>query len=561
MKQSILKVLSGVLAVSFAFSASGCELFDSIKNLFGDKEQSVTGTAEENEAFKQIKSDVATFSNYKGAFTLTTKSEGNIKAQSESGSILQEVSMTSNEIRSIDFVNKKGVHLQISEQSIAGEKETREVKEKLFEENGKYYSYYLDESQGDEAEYSEVSSKKVNETFANSTIDALGMNLYDSELGCYFLADTFDELKKAHVDVYKESVEKQKVALQEINDSIEKQKNYLNPNSSTYKEQCAALDAKKKDLNSVKADVSLTAYEKDGANTFKIVSDMATDTIDENDDSFATLKLEQTITTKDGKLVEYVTKMDVVRSLTGGMQSLTNTSTMKFDYSFNQQKYDEMTVSLPDESEIDSEKKDEEITFHVKVGDKEFSQVGYVLPETTTALEALTELQERYFGASVTMGQKIYVNAERTQEFDVLNSSVEDLLATNELYIEVTVNDGYVLLFNNGITQKDVTEKKYKLISGLGNYYVSSSKEGVSCYELEKGVSENKIDFSDSKYSFGGVGFSCEREYAEIYANGKKLENKRLVLENKGFYVIDYVAEIENLNPTVFNSFYNFGLY
>ncbi len=565
MKKSALKLLSGILALSFAFGASGCELLESFKGLLDDNKQSETGTAEENAAFAKIKQDGATLSEYKGALTITIVSEGNMKMQSESGETVREVTMNGNSIRSIDFENKKDFYSSISEQSLAGDKETIEVKEKFFTENGKYYNYYLNEEYDGDEEYSEISSEQINEKFENSTLDALDLNLYDSELGCYFLADNFDELKKTHIDVYKESIAKQKETLQKINDSIEEAKKRLNKNSSAYAEQCAELDAKKKNLDSVKADVSLTAFEENGATTLKIVSDMATDTIlgyQYQDDTFATLKQEQTIKTKDGKFLEYIVKLDATREEAGMLQSVTRTTTMTFDYSFNQQKYDEMTVSLPDESEIDSERTDSIVTFHIKVGDKEVEKSIYALYLGDTALEALTELQDRYFGASVTMGEKVYVNAERTQEFDVVHSTVEDLLEADELYIEVTVNDGYTLLFNNGVKEKDVTAKKYKIVPMLGNTYRVTSSDDFSFKVLpfDNYSSENRVNFND-KFELQGVGLSIEKEYSEVYANGEKLSDKSLVFENKGFYIIDRVAEIEKLNPTVFNAFYQMGLY
>ncbi len=578
MKRKFLRIFAGMLAVSFAFGASGCELVDTVKSWFDKEEQeSATGTADENAAFAKMKADAAALSEYKGALTVTTVSEASMKVQGESGGAAQEVTITENAVRSIDLANKKGFCWEVSEQLLAGDKETLfETKEKLFTENGKYYSYYWDKYDGEE-EYSEVSSGKVNESFTSATLDALSLNLYDSELGGYFLADNFDELKKAHVDVYKESIEKQKAALQKINDSIEEQKKMLNKNSSTYAEQCAALDANKKNLDAVKADVSLTAFEENGATTLKIVNDMATDSImgrypyDENK-IFTTLKQEQTIKTKDGKFLEYIIneyiiKMDATREAAGATSSLSRTTTMTFDYSFNQQKYDEMTVVLPDESKIKSEETDSEVTFHVKVGDKEVVQSGdvreysYKGEEITTALQALTDLQDRYFGASVTVGQKVYVNAERTQEFDVDNSSVEDLLEANELYIEVTVNDGYALLFMNGVTEKDVTAKKYKIVPMVGNTYrtTSDSDFGFRSVWADPYVTVHSVTFDD-KFELQGFG-QIEKEYSEIYANGEKLSDNTLVYESKGFYIIDRVAEIEELNPTVFNVFYSYGLY
>ncbi|MBE5753526.1 MAG: hypothetical protein E7343_05655 [Clostridiales bacterium] len=542
MKKSALKLLSGVLALSFAFGASGCELWDSFKGLFGDKEQSETGTAEENAAFAKMKMDFDALKNYKGNLTATYSTTASMKAQDDKGTILQSGTQSSEQVISIDYANKKGFMTSVESRKMGTETQTRTAKEKLFFENGKYYSYDLAENGTDS--YTEILTERINEAFSLVSFETIEINIFNAEMLSCFNADDFNELKKAHTDVYKESVEKQKEVLSEIDE--------------------------KRDVNTVKADVSLTAFEKDGATTLEIVSDMATDSI-MSEPTYATLKMETSITTKDQKLLEYALKFDATRELNGGTQVVSSEMKLTFDYSFDESGYNNIQTVLPSEDKIKKPSDDDNgwITFHVKVNGKEYTQDGriYGYDETDSALTVLTDLQERYFGESVTMGQNVYLNSERTQPLDVLNTTASDLKNISDLYIEVTINDGYALFYQNPVTEKDVTEKKYKIVQTWGRYDVSYPELGFyyETYEITEadiagGKQTRCYDFEKYEY-YEMHGNRKTRKFETVFVNGVKATNYYCEYENKGFYVIDYVAEVGFLNPNVFDVFYQMGLY
>jgi len=554
MKKGILKVFSSVLALCLAFGISGCGLFD----FSNEEEQSQTGTPEENAIFATMKEDISSIAEYKSSLTVNIETTANMAMKDQTGTVLQSGVSSSSQVRSVDYVNKKGYSSLSSSGTMGSQSQTITQEQKLFLENGKYYQYSL--SQEGESSYSEVSIEEVNEKFSLSSFETIDLHIVDSEIGKYILADNFDELKKAHIDVYKESVENQKKTLQKINDNLDKQLSHLNPSSAEYEQALKEIEENKRDINSVKADISLTVHEENGTSILKIVSDMSTDSI-MSMHSISTLKQETIIKTKDGKVLEYIVKMDATVGLPEGTQVVSMLQNVSYNYSFDEKGYNDIQTDLPAEQEIKKPSDNDLITFHVNIDGKDYAQsaniYGFDTDQSDSALVILENLQERYFGQSVTMGQRVYLNAERTQQLDLINSTGADLKGITDLYIDVTVNDGYALFYQNEVVEKDVTEKKYKLVHCFENYYAQYPSLGFEYKEISN---TNTYDFE--KYYYFGIRNNIDTiSFAEIYVNSEKVVGDSFEFQNKGFYVIDYFAEIRHLNPTVFNAFYIYALY
>lgn len=538
MKKRTVTFLAMMLSILMLFSVSGCDKIASL--LPNNNNSSQVGTVAENQAFAQVKSDFSsTMSNYKGSLTITSTAENKMETLDSDGNVVETEVSKGTFLSSFDYTNKIGFGINTFDGK-------HEITEKLFKEDSKYYFY----DTTDFNNYEEISSKKINETFTLPSFEIIELDTLFSLSGDFTLADNFDQLKKAYIDVYQESVERQKEALKKINDSIESEQKRLDVNSNKYKE----LEGLKRNLDGVKAKATLTSFEKDSEYTLKIATNLSSDTIMYNSfnryNSLGEFNFEIEIKTKSEKIIEIILNLEVIRTFEEGKQIMSSSGDMLFDYSFDQTTYDSIKAQPPADFEPTSDA-DKEIAFHVSVGDKEYTQTTdlnkYEL--TQSALSALNDLQFRYFGQSVTMGRRVYLDAQRTQEFDLLNTTVNDLCQIEDIYIDVTINDGYALYYNNDITKKGFNEideqhKKYRIVNVFKSDVQNYPNTGFYYKNLAQ---ESSLDLS---------------EYTtEIVVNGQKLSNKILNLENKGFYEIDYISLGFAEQPNVFDCFYALGIY
>lgn len=247
------------------------------------------------------------------------------------------------------------------------------------------------------------------------------------------------------------------------------------------------------------------------------------------------------ISAKDGKIIDFKSKIDMAQKATMGETSIQDYSqsfyfNLGFEYSFAKEKYDSFEVTLPeDTSDIRvigapaEDYGDLDILLYIN-GVKAFDDISFECETPEEALSAITA----YVDAE-RANVKVFSDEAMTKELLADTVTKEDILALEKVYLSVTPKADYALVMSDYTERNDYSKAYNIVIPTL--YFLSSSSETWNdpASLLEPG------EFGlDEKY--------VEDENCEIWINGVKLEAKTatITIEAGKTYNIEYVTVLSD---------------
>ncbi len=513
MKKKLLRIFAGAFAVCFAFGASGCELVDTVKSWFDKEEKYEEITENANEAFEELKTAYENTCAYAGAFTADLNVTVN---ESYEGKKYDEKSYGA--MLSVDNAKKRYYNEQSSTATVG-------FKIKEYEENGAYYSYNENVGPtGQSKSYKELSAITANyeyqskdliawlaDCFATDTVfpTVTATEIFDF-VSPYFYARSFDILKAAHVQVFERGKEAREKEV----------------SSSAY-------------AKNVKADTNLSMQRgEEGGVALKIVQELETPNKLSSLKEADTLRTEIWVKEQDGRIKE-IKKVAKYYRVAGDNKG-ERECVLKFDYEFAEKQFNDFkrdgSVELSG-SINNTVKKD--LTFDVN--GEEYSFVVEI-DVTQTPARFFNELingrafdKEQHGQAldfSITDGVSdgyLYLDEARTQELDIRNLTMEELLKTDKVYAKIVMEDGYALIAERRNPRYILSEGEKKFF-----YLADESAFGITAKTV-------KLD-EQSEYTF-------TREFSlTYYINGAETEGNIVVCENKGFYDITKTRRWEEVN-------------
>ncbi len=592
MKKKFLRIFAGALAVSFAFGASGCAHKE-------EQEEIIKGTPEENAAFAVLK---AAYEHSSVAWqTKGLTASGVIKAAGNDSSV--EESVESKFIVSVDVENKIGFSETEASESVTGEY-IRQI-EKLFKQDGEYYAYSeLSQSsdQSTDASPSTIAYQPITSIPLEYLFETLERGQIWYEFGflepweafdCFFvsgafLAKDFDTLKKGYAELAWEMSERQRKricgwSLEEIANRLpaidksiseresllrEFYKNYseeeiqakLNENGEIkwLKEQKEALiNSVTPEAEKIKADISVTAYEKDGYATLEIKSKMQSNWTEKSGELEMTLQIKA----KDGKIVggyrsNDFNKWENEEKLVGAFME----TEIEISEEFAQEKYDEIETVVTADTELEEVRDitlDKDLTLDI-------DGLSYPMEFEINSQTSVEELFADWTKGIYFRGQfdeeegeeykcvtweDLYLDEAKTQKFNPASVTLEEFLKIEKLYTGFTINDGYAVFvtsthYLNGLSEKD----KYLFVQN------SEIEDRLDVhFEFRKlKAQEGKKESPYNLFSYSSVG-TVQREHgddAEVYVNGQRITDRDYEFEfevkNKGYTKVKVIAYEKN---------------
>ena len=284
---------------------------------------------------------------------------------------------------------------------------------------------------------------------------------------------------------------------------------------------------------------------KDGAYTITLGFNSSYNTPMEGMDAEMIVNMTTELSAKDGKIVDFTMSLDMTQKVSQGETIIQHYSqngvhSMDIEYSFAKAKYDALTTNLPTDAEdihtVGAPVEDYmDIKTTLYVNGVKSDSVWY--GDVTEPQEAFDRIIAQS-GINIDVATiKLYKDAEMTQE--ILRDTVTkaDILALNEVYLDVTPTDCALVITK--FSERNEYSKPYKIImplfSMLGSSGTTSAIQPARCESAGEFHLNNK---------------HVTNEYAEIWINGVKLDPKTdtITIENGKIYVIEYVIIISENN-------------
>ncbi len=593
MNKKFLRLLAISLSVCFTLGASSCELVDTVKSWFGEEKQeeqenTIKGTPEENAAFAIVK---AAYENSSRAWLtkgITMSGESRQSEKDANGESLR--ARVYSNIVSVDVENKIG----FTQQDVTNERGIcfNSRIEKLFKQDGEYYTYYehaqvLEGQAGASctSQYQPIASKPLEYLFENELF--FSGDVFDCSGA--FLAKDFDTLKKGYAELSWEMSERQRKwncgwSLEEIEEKLYKisrgesvsfDKFYTEEELKTALEkQKTTFENLKKEAEKIKAEISVTAYEKGGYATLEIKNQMQSGSriIAE---IFGELSMTFQIKARDGKIVggyefDGFNKWKNGEFLSGGYQEVE----IEISENFAQEQYDEIETVITADTELEEVRDvtlDKDLT--LDIGGLSYPMEFEINSQTTVEELFADWTKGIYFsGQFEEEGEQykcvtwddLYLDEAKTQKFNPASVTIEEFLKIEKLYTDFTVNDGYAVFvtsthFFNGLSEK------YKYLYENNGEIENPLDVQFEFRKLKAQEGKKEPPYHlDSYISDVGGALGEHGDDAEVYVNGQRITDEDFEFEfdvkNKGYTKVKVIAYEKDWNDW-WGYFQSFNLY
>ena len=257
------------------------------------------------------------------------------------------------------------------------------------------------------------------------------------------------------------------------------------------------------------------------------------------------LTMSTVIAAKNNKISEFSMTFEVEQSSSMGetlIQSYKQTSShsMSIEYAFAKDKYDALTVNLPenaDDIHIQGAPATEysDVVTNIFVNGVKIDSALY--DNVDTPQGALEAIISSVMNDVSKLSVRIYKDEAMTQEITMDSVTKDDIMTLENVYLNVTPNDCALVIAK--YSEKDAYSKPYKIVapflSMLGFNSSNAWSQPIACpangeYEL------------DSK--------SVSNEYCEIWVNGVKQDPKKnaITVDNGKTYIVEYVTIVSENN-------------
>ena len=208
-----------------------------------------------------------------------------------------------------------------------------------------------------------------------------------------------------------------------------------------------------------------------------------------------------------------------------------------FKYSFDKEKYDNLTVKLPEDSSEISMEEGFSITCYVN-GLKDDTKYLTIDEDPQKMFDSLFSKQN--LNGAERMTVKIFKDKDMTQEIKRDTVTLKDILSLKEIYISITP-DADIALIISASSERENYSRPYQLVASTLSYMMGSN-------DLSQ---VNWISIAAGEHQFDSTAVNSP-EY-EIWVNGEKLAEKpaSIAIEAGKCYNIEYVELISD--PVVKN--------
>ena len=502
MKKRIFSaILAGVTLCTALGSLVGCK----------DDPNDFSNLKTDAEMYKAINTSLVNTQKYAGDVTFTVSS---VSEESEDDKQVEKYA--SNYVVSVDPDGKLYMESKYEQADEEGYS-LRESKDKLFKQDGKYYSYESTVSNGGtynedgsqdpdpekkEEEYSEFTAKQVDAAiaeYASMTKDA------GTDLG----ADSYADLKKAYSDVFS-----------------------------------AQLAERQKTNESVKASTSFSLKNESGKITLK-------QTMTKENSAMlivaqgGTQKYAYTtyVSAKNGKITDWYVSMESTTTLDGVVTKQTEIVAINISYSFESKAYDALKTTLPETVEKASFGKNLDFVID---GFEYSGYAGYAGTDYETAAEGFAEaLPDRFDYVGVF---EWYTDEALTKKLDLTAMTLDQFEALDKVYAKTTVPEGkaYIMTYD---VEKSAMSEAYEIVFGS---FVDTEMDyhGSTLLSVSTDATQNVYTLQVSD----GV---------KAYVNGTEATGNSFTYTSGGFYKIGYVTEVTDADFSIFGEvpLFSFSIY
>ena len=534
-----------------------CFLVISGLNLIGCSENGTASTELEKDEksegiYSKMSQRVNEVSEYVGALTLFSSNRGMlVLSNGEKQEYVEERAI------SIDPSSKRG----FVKEYVKEEGEEYLASEKFYANEGQYFSTSL------RSDKDGVISKKhakidVEDVFAKPTL-FIGSEFANADfvlLQNIFSTNTFAELKDHYTCLYQESLSSQKAEMKRINDVYDSQKNYISPSNPDYNKLCAEIDAKKKIINKVKAEVSLSIREENEEQILTLDSKLCTESIYE-EFVYCEMEMDYTITFSRDKM-EVLIECDGVREKDGDRTQFQYKTLSKITYSFNEDDFAQLP-NCEDEKSIEIEHKN--VVFNYVINGETISKNKVLELSNADSVAQVIELViDGDFAGSI-QNYGVYTDVECANSIDLASLSVRDLELIDNLYIKVTLGEGYSVVYYeqpesvNCLNLK-MSKTPYFYLSRVGALYVD-----IRQLEVVRVIGDSEsYDLATLSIQLINPIAAKDVQFDVVYnVNGQKITSELIQITAGNIYTVETKVDFEKtvFENSVFQLFYNFHLY
>ena len=504
-----------VLIMCFGMAACGNTADDADSNeSSGSSDNSDNGNGgklTEQQLFAQVKAAADAWSAYDGAFAIdATRIQKRVLSADE----VYEISLSST--YSVDKANNRyfrSISETYNEQSYLSTT-------KGFVLDGGFYVYNKDVS-GEESTEDYTKYKDGKALMDSSDSDDID-SLFSQVAGGAFLAESFDELKKAFDTTYPQLLANGKASLKEEGELKDDATVTLTPTVTIKKSDDGSI------VLSLESELTMSEMGSEDSVTKNVIG-----------------VLKRTFTVKDGKLsgICLVMKMSGEQPAENGNSMEKMEQEIILDYvikhSFDEEGYNAISVSLPSDPNAIQEPSRNSYLY-VSIGGGKSNYHINSAESTENCLNNLkSSVENRYFYGFAQSGtttadpltvKGFYKDAALTQKLEA-NISIDDLLALETIYADVEILDGYALVMYDYEEESKISRDYQIVACELFSSNMSRGREAQV-------VSINDTFFISSENPDG-------KDYKTL-VNGVETSMKNLTLESKKTYLITHVTLIQD---------------